>query len=37
MMVQRTKMTAGPSNTVENDGLAEEMAEQVGHDGETGC
>ena len=30
-------MTAGPSNTVENDGLAEEMAEQVGHDGETGC
>ena len=27
-------MTAGPSNTVENDGLAEEMAEQVGHDGD---
>ena len=32
MMDRRTKKTAKPAKTAENDGLALEMADQVGHD-----
>ena len=32
MIARRTKTTAHPAKTTKNDGLAAEMADQVGHD-----